>query len=326
MAIVKFVPANCPMNNIFPYVMREEATEAKLIDGIECSPDTALEEFRYVKQRFHKEGGRQYYHVIQAFAPEDPVTPEMAHEIGMELAMYFDGYQAVVATHINKAHIHNHIILNSVSMVNGKKIHQSRDDMLKVKEYSNKLCRKRGLSVTEVKSSAGDIPQWKRLLCGFIRFGMGCTATKGDFILWMERHGYKVKWEPDYKYITFTTPDGIKCRDNKLFDERFLKNNMELYYAMGGCNSYLADTYDQYKTPAHKPDANMTVTTGLVNLLGNILSSVPSPDYYTPRPLTEMDWQEKERLERLLGRRISPQAYICYCTQDEYEQENGLHW
>ena len=109
MAIVKFVPANCPMNNIFPYVMREEATEAKLIDGIECSPDTALEEFRYAKQRFHKEGGRQYYHVIQAFAPEDPITPEMAHEIGMELAMYFDGYQAVVATHINEAHIHNHI-------------------------------------------------------------------------------------------------------------------------------------------------------------------------------------------------------------------------
>ena len=70
----------------------------------------------------------------------------------------------------------------------------------------------------------------------------------------------------------------------------------------------------------------MTVTTGLVNLLGNILSSIPSQDYYTPRPLTEMDWQEKERLEQILGRKISPQAYICYCTQDEYEQENGLYW
>ena len=55
MAIVKFVTSDCPMNNIFPYVMRKEATEQRLISGIECSPDTALEEFRYVKQKYGKE-------------------------------------------------------------------------------------------------------------------------------------------------------------------------------------------------------------------------------------------------------------------------------
>ena len=70
MAVVKFVVSGCPMNNIFSYVMREEATEMKLVDGIMCSTDTALEEFRLVKQLYGKENGRQYYHIIQSFSPE----------------------------------------------------------------------------------------------------------------------------------------------------------------------------------------------------------------------------------------------------------------
>ena len=109
MAIVKFITSSCPMNNIFLYITRPEATDRDLIDGINCTPESALDEFLFVKERFGKTDGRQYYHVIQSFAPEENVTPELAHEIGMELAMYFGGYQAVVSTHINEAHIQNHI-------------------------------------------------------------------------------------------------------------------------------------------------------------------------------------------------------------------------
>ncbi|MBP5207916.1 MAG: relaxase/mobilization nuclease domain-containing protein [Clostridia bacterium] len=130
MAIVKFVASGCPMNNIFGYVMREEATERKLIDGIMCTPETALEEFKFVKVKFGKEDGRQYYHIVQSFSPDDKITPETAHEIGMKFAAYFKGYQALVATHTNRDHLHNHIILNSVNYENGYKYHQSRDDML----------------------------------------------------------------------------------------------------------------------------------------------------------------------------------------------------
>ena len=101
MAVVKFVASGCPMNNIFGYVMRDEATERKLIDGIMCSPETALEEFRFVKSRFGKEEGRQYYHIVQSFSPDDPLSPETAHEIGLKFAEYFPGFQIVVATHVN---------------------------------------------------------------------------------------------------------------------------------------------------------------------------------------------------------------------------------
>ena len=324
MAIVKFITSSCPMNNIFPYITRPEATDRDLIDGVNCAPESAHDEFLFVKERFGKEDGRQYYHVIQSFAPEENVTPELAHEIGMELAMYFGGYQAVVSTHINEAHIHNHIVFNSVNFENGKKFHQSRDDMLKVKEYSNKLCRERGLSVTEEKCTCGRYPKWKKRLCAFLDWALECSPTPEAFIECMERHGYSVKWYSDYKYMTFTTPEGYTCRDNKLFDERFLKSNIELYFAMGGCNGALAETYQSYKTPEHDADMNMTVTTGLIRMIGDVLSVAPPRESHTPRQLTEMDWEEKERLEQILGRKISPQAFVCYCTKEEYEQANGL--
>ena len=76
MAVVKFVAAKCPMSYIFKYVMRKEATERKLIDGLNCSPVSACDEFEYVKHQYHKEDGRQYYHIVQSFSPDDHVTPE----------------------------------------------------------------------------------------------------------------------------------------------------------------------------------------------------------------------------------------------------------
>ena len=107
MAIVKFVASGCPMNNIFPYVMNREKTDENLISGINCSPDTVLQEFMFVKKQFKKEDGRTYVHIVQAFSPDDDITPETAHEIGLRFAEYFGGFQALVATHRNTDHIHN---------------------------------------------------------------------------------------------------------------------------------------------------------------------------------------------------------------------------
>lgn len=91
MAIVKFVASGCPMNNIFPYVMNREKADDNLISGINCSPDTVLQEFTFVKKQFKKEDGRTYVHIVQAFSPDDDLTPEVAHEIGLRLAEYFYG-------------------------------------------------------------------------------------------------------------------------------------------------------------------------------------------------------------------------------------------
>lgn len=324
MAIVKFISSGCPMNNIFPYVMRDETTEQRLIDGINCSSDTALEEFRYVKQKYGEEDGRTYYHIVQSFSPEDDISPETAHEIGMKFAEYFPGFQIVVATHYNTDHVHNHLIMNSVNYENGKKFHQSRDELLQVKAYSNKLCREYGLSVTEEKCRYGDDPVWKKHLMQMALYAMSQTYTKEAFIEYMELHGYKVKWADRLKYITFTTPDGHVCRDKNLFDERLLKDNMEVYYALGGADTRLAEIYSEYETPQHHPDANMTITTGLVSLLGDLLAVAPPKGEYDPEMVTEMNPWERKRLERILGKKISSIAFACYSTQEEYEQEQGL--
>ena len=312
------------MNNIFDYVTRREATESKLISGVNCSPESALNEFRFVKKRFHKEDGRSYYHIVQSFSPDDNLTPETAHEIGLKFAEYFPGFQVLVATHTNTRAVHNHLIMNSVNFENGKKFHQSRNEMLQAKEYSNQLCREYGLSVTETKNKNPRNTRWKRDLIETASYAIGWSATKEEFIEYMHEHGYGVQWEDKYKYITFTTPEGYKVRDNKLFDERFLKSNLELYFAMGGCDGEMLDTYCDYVTPYHDDSFTMTSTDGLLNLLGDILSSVPADYYYQPHYVKEMNTMEKLRLEKILGRKISNEAFRTYCTREDYEREQGI--
>ena len=217
-----------------------------------------------------------------------------------------------------------HIIMNSVSFENGKKFHQSRNEMIQAKEYSNQLCREYGLSVTETKTKNPRNARWKRDLIETASCAIGWSATKEEFIEYMREHGYGVQWEDKYKYITFTTPEGYKVRDNKLFDERFLKNNLELYFAMGGCDGTMLDTYCDYVTPYHDDSFTMTSTDGLFNLLGDILSSVPADYNYQPHYIKEMNTMEKLRLEKILGRKISNEAFVTYCTREDYEREQGI--
>ena len=110
MASVKFVAVSRGLRGIVDYVTNREKTNESLISGVNCLPQTAVEEFQAVKLRFHKTEGRSYYHIVQAFSPDDPLDYVAAHEIGVAFAQYFQGYQCLVATHQNTAHIHNHII------------------------------------------------------------------------------------------------------------------------------------------------------------------------------------------------------------------------
>ena len=234
MANVKFVAVSRGLKDILDYVTSREKTTDSLISGVNCVARTALEEFETVKKQFRKTDGRGYYHIVQAFAPDDPLDFDTAHEIGIKFAEYFKGYQCVVATHMNTDHIHNHIIMNSVDYETGRKYHQSAHEMRMAKEYSNQLCLQYGLSITETKADPVRIPAWKKRLRKAIKAAMEQSYDREDFIACMEAWGYGVKWEPEQKYITYTTPDNIRCRDSKLFDQTLLRENMELYFAMGG--------------------------------------------------------------------------------------------
>ena len=247
MANVKFVAVSQPLSGILHYVTNREKTTQRLISGVNCVAESAYEEFTATKLQFHKTGGRAYYHIVQAFAPDDPLDFDTAHELGIKLAEHFPGYQCLVATHMNTAHIHNHIIMNSVSFEDGRKFHQSAQEMRQVKEFVNDLCREYGLSVTESKADPKRIPDWKHDLRYAIREAMSCTSTKQEFISHMEELGYKVDWKPDHKYMTYTTPNGIRCRDSKLFDETLSRESLECYYRLGGVK-YLSAAQESAQT------------------------------------------------------------------------------
>ena len=323
MAIVKFIVSGSPLKIVLNYIMDKRKTDNLLISGVQCSPETALEEFLYVKRKFKKEDGRQYYHIVQSFSPEDDITPEIAHEIGVQLAEYFKGYQIVIATHVDKGHIHNHLAMNSVSYQTGKKFHQTREDMLRVKAYSNKLCREYGISQTEEKSDYNGMPKWKRDLRN-LAYRVACrTATREEFIFQMEMHGYGVDWREGHKYITFTTPDGHKCRDSKLFAEQLLRQNLEAYYAMGGCESPMAKQYQEYVTHI---DTKVGYTTGhgLFDLLSSALALVPPEQRqkpkYTPAERDKLTVMELEQA----GISVKPRGAAQYTEDENSEQGSYL--
>ena len=213
MANVKFIAVSRGLKGILEYVTNREKTIDSLISGVNCVGETALDEFEAVKKQFRKTDGRGYYHIVQSFSPDDPLDFDTAHEIGVKFAEYFKGYQCVVATHMNTEHIHNHIIMNSVNYETGQKYHQSARDMQMAKEFSNQLCLQYGLSITETKADRNRIPAWKKKLRDDIRKAMAQSYDTLDFVWYMESWGYKVKWEVGEKYITYTTPENIKCRD-----------------------------------------------------------------------------------------------------------------
>lgn len=124
MQIIKAVSSKASIGIAIKYITKAEKTELKLISGIGCSPDTAIDDMKVTKLIWNKTDGRQYLHYIQSFSPNDNITPETAHMIGLNFAetlSKFNGYEILVSTHKDREHIHNHFIINSVSYETGKK-------------------------------------------------------------------------------------------------------------------------------------------------------------------------------------------------------------
>lgn len=242
MAIIKFVNNKVGLKKTLNYICKEEKTEGKYIFGKDCTYENAFEEMMAVKNMFGKTSGREKLHFIQSFNPTDDLDYELAQKIARQIVdKFFKGYQVVVATHQDKEHIHSHFVVNTVNFENGKKIQLSIKDLEKIKEYSNKLCLENGLSITRQKSNVDDIrineyvmrknnSSWKYELEKAIDSVLEKSNNKRDFFRNMNSLGYKVTWTNEKKNITYTTPEGFKCRDRKLHKEKYLKENMEEYF------------------------------------------------------------------------------------------------
>jgi hypothetical protein len=227
---------------ILTYCKQEKKTMfngRKLVTGVNCVAEGAFNEMMNTKIQYNKTDGRMYYHLFQSFHPNEKLTPETAHEIALKLAEHFKGFEVLVATHSDREHIHSHFIVNSVNAETGKKYHPDKDEIKRIRDYSDKLCREYGLSVIEPKPkkikdmsareyrSADKGQSWKLQLAMTIDEAMKFAVSKEHFISLMENEGYEVKWIDTRKNITYTTPNGMRCRDNKLHEEKYLKEVME---------------------------------------------------------------------------------------------------
>ena len=155
MAITKYKVIKKNLETVINYAKNGEKTEnGILVSAINCLPETAYPQMMLTKKAFHKEDGRLGYHIIQSFSGNE-VSPEKCNKIGVELAqsLWGDKYQVIVCTHTNKDNIHNHIVLNSVSFIDGSKYHNSNVEIALLRETNDDICRKYGLSVIETKKS-----------------------------------------------------------------------------------------------------------------------------------------------------------------------------
>ena len=273
MAIIKFTSGKINPRTVINYVCNKEKTTDKLISGKDCMPESCEYEFAEVKKAFGKTDGRTYYHMIQSFSPDNRITPEQAHEVGLQMAELFEGYQVLVVTHTNKAHTHNHLVINSVNFENGKKLTISNQELERIKNYSNSICLQNGWDVTEAKTRRNRNPKWKQIIIEDALTAMAESYSMDEYISKLKELGIYVSYNPDYKYMTYSDAEGHKCRDAKLFDERLLKKNLELYFDLGGAETLIGDTILDYETPK-----SGNCTDGLMNLVINFIDTIQADE------------------------------------------------
>ncbi|MDL2248348.1 relaxase/mobilization nuclease domain-containing protein [Tyzzerella sp. OttesenSCG-928-J15] len=254
MATVNYIrektQSRAAMKRVIDYVLQDKKTlivdnerKYKLVSGKDCSPETVFNEFMATKNQYCKAKGMFFYQYTQSFGINENVSPQTVHEVGRKLAEYFKDHEVLIATHIDADHLHNHFIINSVSHETGKKLQEGPDSLYKLRKLSDSICHEYGLSVlkpyeknqekgigTREYRAALKGDSWKFKLINTIDICMKKSKDKKEFIGNMEKYGYKTNWTDNRKYITYTTSDGKKCRDNKLHDKKYLKIEMENHY------------------------------------------------------------------------------------------------
>ena len=231
------------MKSVMRYVSQLSKTlwdGQQLVSGIGCQPETAFDEFLSTKLLHHKDGGVMFYHMVQSFPKGADVDPRTAHEAARRLAGYFEGCEVLVCTHVDREHIHSHCIINSVNFETGRKVHMADEQIQEPRVRNDQICEElglpkfqkdeqrqsRGMSNAEYyTASKGE--SWKFELMRVIDECMCYAGNRDEFLTLLRAEGYDAAWRDSRKNITHTTPDGRKCRDNKLYIEKYLKENME---------------------------------------------------------------------------------------------------
>ena len=234
------------MRNCIEYVLRQDKTSELLtyVTGPYCHDeinyDLVYRTFLEEKKMWDKDSGRMYAHNIISWHKDEQITPEQALEFGKEFAEnWFSGFQTLMAVHKDKDHIHCHLVTNSVSYEDGRKLHNTKKDLERMKQLTNQMCRERELTVAEKgkhfdgsRIEKGEVIAWSKDKYNLFRqqvkdsFVADCAMavlkalenciSKEKFIEKMKQFGWNVNWTEKRKHITFQNQDGKKVRDSNL--------------------------------------------------------------------------------------------------------------
>ena len=277
------------MRNCIEYVLREKKTDQHLIHIIgpypydEVNYDLVYQSFLEEKRLWGKDSGRMYAHNVISWHKDEKITPEQALEFGIEFAeKCFTGFQTVVSVHKDKDHIHCHMVTNSVSYENGKKLHNSRKDLERMKQLTNRMCQERGLTVAEKgkhfdgsQIENGEVIAWSKDKYNLFRneakdsYVADCAMavlsimesciSREQFIKEMGNLGWNVNWTENRKHITFQNSEGKKVRDSNLsktfhlkiskgkLEDEFIRNEQKERYIIGRDDTADADLARYYR-------------------------------------------------------------------------------
>ncbi len=221
-------------------------TGKRYVSGINCNGLNAYKEFMTTKLANNANDGRYFYQYVQSFSPKDNVDYDKAHKIALEFAeKAWQGHEILVTTHCDRNHIHSHFIIYSVSFETGKKLRQNPNTLKSLRKLNDEICAKYDVTplkpytkTKEKRLSDGEYrmamkgESWKFALMFTIDNAMKKCKTKKEFIDEMKKNGYEILWTDERKYITYTCPNGMKCRDIKLHQEKYRKEKMELEFEL----------------------------------------------------------------------------------------------
>ena len=259
MAITKIHAIKSTLGKALAYIENPDKTDGQmLVSGYNCEPQTASIDFEMTAVLAHKARNLKRkrstnlaYHLIQSFSPEDAVTPEQAHELGKKLAFEYTGgkYEYVVATHIDKGHIHNHIIFNAASFVDHHKYVSNKRSYHKICRISNRICHENGLATSmptgeKSKSYKENMEyhrgtSWKAKLRVAVDKAIWTSINYEEFLQKMQLVGYEVR---QGKHLSFRAPE------QKNFT--YMKS-LGSYYSEENVRIRLAKNRSKVKTPKH---------------------------------------------------------------------------
>lgn len=205
MAVIKNLPATKSLENQLEYLASEGKTLDKLRSGINCTVDNVEMEFNIVKELHNKPIGKQYYHMTQAFSPSDDITPEKCHELGKEwIKAHIQNHQIYMVTHIDKDHLHNHFVINSVNIENGLKLQIKPKKLEEMKIHSNEICLREGYKTINLDKNSG--------------------VSKTDSEYHVEKRG-EVSWKSEIRLAVDTLKKSCKSIEDL---KEFLLNHFDI--------------------------------------------------------------------------------------------------